>query len=124
MSTDEIFGDRLEQILADFDAKDDVFIPDFGGVLVEKVPENETSSAGDFDRSSLSQQVYSMISNPTIANDLVELPSGPYILHGPNLYQAWRMYADDSGAFTTGVYVENVTHPGSYVLCQYNHSSC
>lgn len=111
LSTEEIFGGRLEQILADFNARDDVFIPEFEFVLIEKVPKNETRSASGLDRSSVSQQVYSMISNPGVANELDELPSGPYILHGPDLFQAWRMYPDEKGLFTTGVFQENVTQP-------------
>ena len=109
LTTDEIFGDRLEQILADFDERDDVFIPDFGGVLVEKVPENETSS--DSQRDSLGIDVYKLQDAIVTFDDLTELPSGPYILHGPNLYQAWRLYEDTYEAFDFGVIVENVTHP-------------
>lgn len=109
LTTDEIFGDRLEQILTDFDAADDVFIPDFGGVLVEKVPENET--ALDSQRAVGDRDVHQLQGAMRILNDLVELPSGPYILHGPNLYQAWRLYDDTYEAFDFGVILENVTHP-------------
>lgn len=109
MTTDEIFSDRLEQLLVEFDAIDDVFVPDFGSVLVEKVPDNGTNSTTE--RVGISQELYHLATVEESPNDLADLPSGPYILHGPNLYQAWRLYEDELEAFTFGVIPEDVNEP-------------
>jgi len=45
-----------------------------------------------------------------------ELPSGPYFLYGPNLYQAWRLYDDEFGAFTSGVIPDDLNQPDEYVV--------
>jgi hypothetical protein len=45
-----------------------------------------------------------------------ELPSGPYFLYGPNLYQAWRLYVDEFGAFTSGVIPDDLNQPDEYVV--------
>lgn len=39
-----------------------------------------------------------------------DLPSGPYFLHGPNLYQAWRLYDDVLDAFTFGVVPNSINN--------------
>ncbi|KAL4936545.1 amidase signature domain-containing protein [Aspergillus oleicola] len=41
----------------------------------------------------------------------IDLPPGPYFLHGPNIHQAWRMYPDYLDAFIFGVLPENVNRP-------------
>lgn len=47
-----------------------------------------------------------------------DLPSGPYFLHGPNLYQAWRLYDDFLDAFTFGVIPNSINDTDDgYVLC-------
>lgn len=113
LTTEEIFGGDLEQLLDTLALIDDVFIPDFGGVLVEKVPENGTLlQARDRDVSVLAgRELHQMETSFDIANELDYLPSGPYILHGPNLYQAWRLYDDIYEAFTFGVIPEDVKEP-------------
>ena len=40
----------------------------------------------------------------TRARAVSDLPAGPYILHGPNLHQAWKIYLDTLDAFAFGVY--------------------
>lgn len=62
----------------------------------------------------LAQDVYHLDAEVTISG-LDDLPSGPYILHGPNLYQAWRLYEDHHDAFTFGVIPENVNQRQTYV---------
>ncbi|KAL6849082.1 hypothetical protein ACO1O0_008612 [Amphichorda felina] len=107
LTTDEIFGGRLEQLLDEFDRVDDVFVPDFGGVLVEKAPGNETNST--YVRVDVGRDVHHLEVPVGTREQLYELPSGPYILHGPNVYQAWRLYEDSYEAFDFGVIPENVT---------------
>lgn len=118
LTTEEIFSGDLEQLLDGLAEVDDVFIPEFGGVLVEKVPaENGTTTSSSMSRDSPevgSRQLYQLESSVEALNDLVHLPSGPYILHGPNLYQAWRLYDDEYEAFTFGVIPEDVNEPNEY----------
>ena len=59
----------------------------------------------------MDREIFHLETTVTVANDLDYLPSGPYILHGPNLYQAWRLYDDEYEAFTFGTIPENVTEP-------------
>ena len=112
LTTDEIFGGELDQLLEGLADFDDVFIPEFGGVLVEKVPDNESSSTRD--AMMLSRELYRLERSLGIANDMGHLPSGPYILHGPNLYQAWRLYDDEYEAFAFGIIPEDVNVPAQY----------
>ena len=112
LTTDEIFGGRLEQLLDEFDRVDDVFVPDFGGVLVEKAPGNETNST--YVRVDVGRDVHHLEVPVGTREQLYELPSGPYILHGPNVYQAWRLYEDSYEAFDFGVIPENVTRIDRY----------
>ncbi|KJZ70252.1 hypothetical protein HIM_10366 [Hirsutella minnesotensis 3608] len=135
LETREIFGDNLEATLRSFGARDDVFVEDFGVILIEK-PNSSNATAGRdglrrgggrrrpddgslYHLSSSGGDVKVMAggaggdSNNTKnqGTDFSKLPSGPYFLHGPNLYQAWRLYDDDAGAFAASVLPENVTHP-------------
>ncbi|KAF4970839.1 hypothetical protein FSARC_2205 [Fusarium sarcochroum] len=104
LTTEEVFGD-LEGILKLFDSHDDVFVPDFGAILVEKTGDNGSQVVqGD------ARQIYHMDQIRTL-DGFAELPSGPYFLHGPNLHQAWRLYDDDFGAFTSGVIPDDLGQP-------------
>ncbi|KAF5967012.1 D-mandelate dehydrogenase [Fusarium coicis] len=107
LSTEEIFGD-LEGILDLFDSIDDVFVPDFGSILVEKSGGNSSQVHID------TRQIYHMDQIKAL-DGFSELPSGPYFLHGPNLYQAWRLYDDEFGAFTSGVIPDDLNQPDEYV---------
>lgn len=112
LTTEEIFGDHLEQLLDEFNKVDDVFVPDFGAVLVEKIPGNGTNSTSA--GAHVTQDVYHLDAAVHALDQLFELPSGPYILHGPNVYQAWRLYEDSYEAFDFGVIPENVTRIDQY----------
>lgn len=46
-----------------------------------------------------------------------DLPSGPYFLHGPNLYQAWRLYDDVLDAFTFGVIPNSINGTDDGYVC-------
>ncbi|KAG8667923.1 hypothetical protein FPOAC2_13127 [Fusarium poae] len=105
LTTDEIFGD-LEGVLSLFDNVDDVFVPDFGSILVEKTGSNSS-------RVQDARQVYHMDLINTLEG-FSELPSGPYFLHGPNLHQAWRLYDDEYGSFTFGVIPDDSDKPDEY----------
>ena len=87
---------------------DDVFIPEFGAVLVEKVPANTTDRQLSTDGNA--EELYRFADDSNIRS-LELLPSGPYFLYGPNLYQAWRLYDDSLDAFTTGIIPEDVDSP-------------
>ncbi|KAF5552480.1 D-mandelate dehydrogenase [Fusarium napiforme] len=103
LSTEEIFGD-LEGILDLFDSIDDVFVPDFGSILVEKSGDNSSLVHVD------TRRIYHMDQIKAL-DGFSELPSGPYFLYGPNLYQAWRLYDDEFGAFTSGVIPDDLNQP-------------
>lgn len=112
LETHEIFGD-VDATLRLFDSYDDVFVPEFGAVLVEKPGPNATAAA-DVEPSSHGRRLYRLSGDVEVTGDVAGLPSGPYFLYGPNLYQAWRLYDDDLGAFAFGVIPENVTHTTRY----------
>ncbi|KAK7419721.1 hypothetical protein QQZ08_010734 [Neonectria magnoliae] len=112
LTTDEVFGD-LESLLHLLDEYDDVFTPEFGSVLVEKLGKGNGSNFVSLqDRSA--RQIYHLDDIVGLSEDFSELPSGPYFLHGPNLYQAWRLYEDDLEAFTFGVIPDDVNEPNGF----------
>ncbi|RFU80351.1 hypothetical protein TARUN_1817 [Trichoderma arundinaceum] len=101
LTTSEI-NDDLEGILNLFATVDDVFQPDFGGVLVEK-PEKDKTIGLAQNPVPRSRAAFNLQRAEAEALGFEDLPSGPYFLHGPNLYQAWRLYDDVLDAFTFGV---------------------
>ncbi|KAJ6440144.1 amidase signature domain-containingprotein [Purpureocillium lavendulum] len=112
LETHEIFGD-VDATLRLFDTYDDVFVPEFGAVLVEKPGPNATTAV-DAEFTADGRPLYRLGGEVEVTADVAGLPSGPYFLYGPNLYQAWRLYDDDLGAFAFGVIPENVTHTTSF----------
>ncbi|KAH7145884.1 hypothetical protein B0J13DRAFT_584867 [Dactylonectria estremocensis] len=112
LTTEEVFGD-LERLLQLLDEYDDVFIPEFGSVLVEKPGKSNESVLGSFE-GPLAHQIYHLEDIVGLSNDFSELPSGPYFLHGPNLHQAWRLYDDEFGAFAFGVIPDDVNQPEEF----------
>ncbi|KAI8662232.1 Amidase domain-containing protein [Fusarium sp. Ph1] len=109
LTTDEVFGD-LEGILQLFDSYDDVFNLEFGSVLVEK----PGSSSNDVVNTTITGRPVYHLDQITAFEDMAELPSGPYFLHGPNLHQAWRLYDDEFGAFTFGVIPDDLYQPDEF----------
>ncbi|KAL7941820.1 hypothetical protein V8C42DRAFT_355247 [Trichoderma barbatum] len=101
LTTSEINTD-LEGILELFATVDDVFQPDFGGILVEK-PEKGKTIGLVHNPVTRSKAVFNLQRSEAEVAAFEDLPSGPYFLHGPNLYQAWRLYDDVLDAFTFGV---------------------
>ncbi|KAM4065802.1 amidase [Hirsutella rhossiliensis] len=130
LDTREIFG-NVDDTLRRFDRRDDVFVPDFGFVLIEKPSSNSSSStsSASHDRRGHHYRLMDGGMGPKkddrgfMANDLARLPSGPYFLHGPNLYQAWRLYDDEAGAFAFGVIPENVTELTASIIIISSSSS-
>ena len=110
LTTSEIFSD-VDALLKLYDTYDDVFVPEFGAILVEK-SDGHSAEASYLNKTDLAQDVYSL-SNAMSAEDISNLPSGPYFLHGPNLHQAWRLYGDNLDAFTFGVIPEDINKPDS-----------
>lgn len=86
---------------------DDVFQPEFGSILVEKPEKDQQAIVVNRDLDSHGRSVFTLRStgaeDEAQAAAFEDLPSGPYFLHGPNLYQAWRLYDDVLDAFTFGV---------------------
>ncbi|CAM1507834.1 Fc.00g046820.m01.CDS01 [Cosmosporella sp. VM-42] len=113
LTTDEIFGD-LDGILQLFDDYDDVFTPEFGAILIEKPGGGNGTDASNLRHHGSTREVYHMNQVVGLADDMAELPSGPYFLHGPNLYQAWRLYDDELGAFTSGVIPDDLYKPDEF----------
>ncbi|RTE69888.1 hypothetical protein BHE90_015724 [Fusarium euwallaceae] len=109
LTTDEVFGD-LEGVLQLFDSYDDVFNLDFGSILVEK----PGSSGNDVVNTTITGRYIYHLDQITALEDMTELPSGPYFLHGPNLHQAWRLYDDEFGAFTFGVIPDDLYQPDEF----------
>ncbi|KAK5994005.1 Scytalone dehydratase-like Arp1-like protein [Cladobotryum mycophilum] len=112
LSTSELNGD-LEGILQLFETVDDVYSDEFTGVLVEK-PDTATNGSFTARGKNPKTGIYANYTmnmpkqNEFRAMAFDGLPSGPYFLHGPNLYQAWRLYDDDLDAFTFGVLPESI----------------
>ncbi|RSL64744.1 hypothetical protein CEP54_004547 [Fusarium duplospermum] len=109
LATEEVFGD-LEGILQLFDSYDDVFNLDFGSILVEK----PGSSNKDVVNTTITGRHVYHLDQIIALEDMAELPSGPYFLHGPNLHQAWRLYDDEFGVFTFGVIPDDLYQPDEF----------
>ncbi|KAG9252208.1 amidase signature domain-containing protein [Emericellopsis atlantica] len=121
LNTDEIFNDRLEQILNEFDATDDVFRPEFGSVLVEKptssslVEDGIATRRSTFQQAKYSKTLYALrCPGARSLADLKELPSGPYFLRGPNIHAAYALHVDTYQAFTRGLIPDDVFQPQRY----------
>ncbi|PFH59838.1 hypothetical protein XA68_11787 [Ophiocordyceps unilateralis] len=117
LDTNEIFGD-VDDTLRRFQSRDDVFVPEFGFVLVEKPGANSSSVVSvrpDRETYRLRDQSQDAGLFASLAGEgLARLPSGPYFLLGPNLHQAWRLYDDTAEAFALAVVPENVTQITSF----------
>jgi len=121
LNTDEIFNDRLEQILNEFDATDDVFRPEFGSVLVEKPTASSLAKGAIATRQRILQRdrytktLYTLrdLGARSLA-DLKELPSGPYFLRGPYIHAAYALRVDTYQAFTRGLIPDDVFQPQRY----------
>jgi hypothetical protein len=98
---------EIDRRLGAFAKFDDVFQKPFEDTLVimsslEADAKNAIShlQSNDSGRFSAIYQALGSASRP--------LPSGPYFLHGNNIHQAWRLYADELDAFVFSVIPDDV----------------
>ncbi|OAA35140.1 Amidase signature domain protein [Beauveria brongniartii RCEF 3172] len=110
ISTEELNSPNLDDFLKGLELFDDVYSSEFAFALVEKPGANETSRAR---RSPVAgKHTYTVQvtdSRPNAgakASALSTLPTGPYILHGKELHQAYRIYEDELCAFSAGIVSE------------------
>ncbi|KAM0740820.1 hypothetical protein ACQRIT_006004 [Beauveria bassiana] len=110
ISTEELNSPNLDDFLEGLELFDDVYSSEFAFALVEKPGANETGHAR---RSSVAgKHTYTVQvtdSRPNArakASALSTLPTGPYILHGKELHQAYRIYEDELRAFSAGIVPE------------------
>ncbi len=113
ISTEELNNPGLDDLLKGFELFDDVYSSEFAFALVEKPGSNQTKRAVGARRASVpGKQTYTVQvteSKPdagTKASPFSNLPTGPYILHGKELHQAYRIYEDELGAFSAGIVSE------------------
>lgn len=113
LNTDEIFSPDLDGLLALFKQRDDVYSDAFTFALVEK-PSGDSNNKRDLESLMASgsvNQTYTIQETPSddgkaaaaADSPFAHLPSGPYILHGKSLHQAYRVYEDTLDAFTVGI---------------------
>lgn len=101
------FPEKITHQLDLFQQADDVYSPEFAHSVVI------TGSLEELDhgRSTLLSQHFSTV----YTSDALNLPPGPYFLHGTNIHQAWRLYPDYLDAFIFGVLPENALQPQRFV---------
>ncbi|KAJ6006803.1 hypothetical protein N7451_004747 [Penicillium sp. IBT 35674x] len=86
-----------------FQRVDDVYKEEFSNsVVLTGSPEELTIG-----QSTLVAQNFSAV----YTSSALDLPPGPYFLHGSNIHQAWRLYPDYLDAFIFGVLPENALQP-------------
>ncbi|KAG5915991.1 hypothetical protein E4U42_007851 [Claviceps africana] len=114
LEPDQLYN-HLEDTLRLFDLYDDVFNPEFGSVLIEKPGAKAAEAAmsvGD-GKSVMHLRKDTKDTKDTATaratkSSVSDMPPGPYILHGANVHQAWRMYNDTMDAFAWAVYPDKV----------------
>jgi hypothetical protein len=113
LKTEEIFNDGLDALLELFNQIDDVYSDSFTFALVEK-PSDESKkrrleslkASGAVKQTFTVQETPSDHGSAAAGSPFADLPSGPYILHGKSLHQAYRVYEDTLDAFTVGILPE------------------
>ncbi|KAK8145397.1 hypothetical protein G3M48_004481 [Beauveria asiatica] len=109
ISTEELNSPNLDDFLKGLELFDDVYSSEFAFALVEKPSANETSRAR---RPSVKHTYTVQVTDrrpnagAKAASALSTLPTGPYILHGKELHQAYRIYEDELRAFSAGIVSE------------------
>lgn len=114
LSTEEIFVD-LESLLHLIDAHDDVFVPEFGSIPIEKPSFAGPNVTSHVDQANGTRRLYHLSSYLTAQEegpgDSESLPSAPCFLHGPRLHEAWRLYEDHLNAFGSSVIAAGAAGP-------------
>ncbi|KAG5938100.1 hypothetical protein E4U53_008085 [Claviceps sorghi] len=117
LEPDQLYN-HLEDTLRLFDLYDDVFNPEFGSVLIEKPGAKAAMAAMSAGNGKSVMHLREDAKDPRSPRDTTtasatkssvsDMPPGPYILHGANVHQAWRMYNDTMDAFAWAVYPDKV----------------
>lgn len=122
ISTEELSDPDLDGFLKGLEYYDDVYSSEFAFALVEKPGANETKRdigarrASPAGRLSYTVQVTESRPEDSVkSSPFSDLPTGPYILHGKELHQAYRIYEDELGAFSAGIVSENHLNFDQYV---------
>lgn len=110
VTTEELQDPNLDDLLKGFEGYDDVFSSEFSFALVEKPGANATKRDINARGYAPGKQTYSIEVTQSRQgggdeppSTFSNLPTGPYILHGKDLHQAYRIYDDELGAFSTGI---------------------
>ncbi|ATY58573.1 Amidase signature domain [Cordyceps militaris] len=114
ISTEELSSPDLDTFLKGLELYDDVYSSEFAFALVEKPGRTNDASRSSMGTSRVpGKQTYTVqvvASRPDADAQAVapfsDLPTGPYILHGKELHQAYRIYEDELGAFSAGIVSE------------------
>ncbi|TQV91793.1 beta-mannosidase precursor [Cordyceps javanica] len=112
ISTEELNSPNLDDFLKGLELFDDVYSSEFAFALVEKPGANETKQSTSDRRAAVAgKQTYTVQVTGTPddaarSSPFSDLPTGPYILHGKELHQAYRIYEDELGAFSAGIVSE------------------
>lgn len=113
LKTEEIYSDGLDRLLELFKQIDDVYSDSFTFALVEKPSDGSSKrnleslkASGEVNQTFTIQETPSDTGSATAGSPFADLPSGPYILHGKSLRQAYRVYEDTLDAFTVGILPE------------------
>ncbi|OAR02097.1 hypothetical protein LLEC1_06688 [Akanthomyces lecanii] len=123
ISTAELNSPNLDDFLKGLELFDDVYSSEFAFALVEKPGANETKRAvGTRAASVAGKQTYTVQVTRSqsdgasaSSSPFSNLPTGPYILHGKELHQAYRIYEDELGAFSAGIVSEKHDSFDQYV---------
>ncbi|TPX10340.1 uncharacterized protein E0L32_008745 [Thyridium curvatum] len=92
------FGDEeLEEVVDDFERRDDVWNTDFLEVIVLAAP-SSVKSNNEFKRGS-------KVIRPNHSLEVDDVPSGPYILHSSSgsIYKVFKLFPDESQAFVGAI---------------------
>lgn len=94
--------DNLQKLCREFQARDDVFRPEFlQGVIVRGAASSEGSSSLEELWSDWGTK-WQYFDNAEDTNNMI--PSGPYVIQQGRLAQVWRLYDDHNKAFLTAVW--------------------
>jgi hypothetical protein len=100
----KLSADRVQEVFADFQRRDDVFQPSFTNqsilIAFSTTHEQPTPTLPESMAEYLAAKASKLL---FLTPDEGVLPEGPYFLCGRTLHKAWRLYEDESQAFTVPV---------------------
>ncbi|OAA57192.1 Amidase signature domain protein [Cordyceps fumosorosea ARSEF 2679] len=122
ISTEELNSPNLDAFLKGLELYDDVYSSEFAFALVEKPGANETTRSRSKRTADVpGRQTFTVQVTDTRPDEAAKpspfstLPTGPYILHGKELHQAYRIYEDELGAFSAGLVPEKHNSSDQFV---------